>query len=67
MPVIKNRSRGLMILEHVLDEPIVLKQNEAVEIPQNALSIPLIRHYIEVKKLELVPQTVARSSVILSR
>ena len=67
MPVIRNISRGLMILEHVTDEPIVLKQNESVEVPREALSIPLIRHYIEVKKLDLVSLQTKQSDVILTR
>ena len=67
MPVLRNLSRGLMILENVLDEPIVLRHNESVEVPQEALKIPLIKHYIEVKRLELMPPTTKSTEVILSR
>jgi hypothetical protein len=67
MPVIRNISRSLMILEHVFDEPIVLKHNESVEVPHEALKVPLVKHYIEVKRLELMPQTVKPTEEILSR
>jgi hypothetical protein len=56
-----------MILEHIFDEPIVLKHNESVEVPQAALKVPLVKHYIEVKRLELMPPTTKPTEVILSR
>lgn len=67
MPVIKNFSRSTVILEHVTDEPIVLKPSQTVEVPAEALSLPLIRHYIEIKKLGLLAQRPTSTSVILSR
>ncbi|UCG13060.1 MAG: hypothetical protein JSU72_00765 [Deltaproteobacteria bacterium] len=67
MPTIINRSRALMILEHVADEPIVLKHNQSVDVPEEALSIPLIRHYLEVKRLDLVSKKPQARSVTLSR
>lgn len=67
MPTIRNLSHSLMILEHVQDEPIVLKPNETADIPQEALSLPLIQHYLEVKRLDLVHQQEKGMEVILSR
>jgi len=67
MPLIRNISRTKIILEHVQDEPLVLKPNESVEVPAKALSLPLVRHYIQVKRLELVGQQPRITSVILSR
>jgi hypothetical protein len=67
MPIIKNFSRAKIILEHVTDEPIVLEPSASVEIPAEALSIPLIRHYIEIKKLGLISQRPTITNVTLSR
>ena len=67
MPLIRNISRTKIILEHVKDEPLVLEPNETVEVSREALSIPLIKHYIEVKRLDLIRQQTQMSSVILSR
>ncbi len=67
MPIIRNLSRSRMILEHVTDEPIVLEPNETVEVPAEALSLPLIRHYIQAKRLDLVAQKPRMSDVILSQ
>ncbi len=67
MPLIRNISRTKIILEHVHDEPLVLKPNESVEVPAEALSLPLVRHYIQVKRLDLVGQQPRLTSVILSR
>lgn len=67
MPMIRNISRTKIILEHVRDEPLALKPNESVEVSAEALSLPLVRHYIQVKRLELVGQQPRMSSVILSR
>ncbi len=67
MPLIRNISRTKIILEHVQDEPLVLKPNESVEVPAEALSLPLVRHYIQVKRLDLVSQQPRMTSVILSR
>ena len=67
MPIIRNISRSVMVLEHIKDEPLVLKPNESVEISAEALSLPLVRHYIEVKRLDLVAQKPQATSVILSR
>jgi len=67
MPIIKNFSRSTVVLEHINDEPIVLKPSQSVEVPAEALSLPLIRHYIEIKKLGLLSQRPTTTSVILSR
>jgi hypothetical protein len=67
MPMLINRSRSIMILEHVTDEPIVLKHNQSVEVPEEALSLPLIQHYLEVKRLDLVRRKPEVRKVILSR
>lgn len=67
MPIIKNFSRATVILEHVTDKPIVLKPSQAVEVPAEALSLPLIRHYIEIKKLGVLSQRPTISSFTLSR
>ena len=67
MPIIRNVSRSIMVLEHVLDKPIVLKPNESVEVPTKALSLPLIRHYIQAKRLDLVSQQRQSTNVILTR
>ena len=67
MPIIKNFSRATVVLEHITDEPIVLKPSQTVEVPAEALTIPLIRHYIEIKKLGLLGQRPTTTSVILSR
>jgi hypothetical protein len=67
MPIIKNFSRSTVILEHVNDEPIVLKPSQSVEVPAEALSLPLIRHYIEIKKLGLLSQRPTTTSFTLSR
>ena len=49
------------------DEPLVLQPNESVEVPAAALALPLVRHYVEVKRLDIVGQQPRMSSVILSR
>ena len=67
MPIIRNISRSNIVLEHVQDEPLMLKPNESVEVPAEALSLPLVRHYIQVKRLDLVGQQPRMTSVILSR
>jgi hypothetical protein len=67
MPIIKNFSRATVVLEHVTAEPIVLKPSQTVEVPAEALSLPLIRHYIEIKKLGLLAQRPTITSVTLSR
>ena len=67
MPMIRNISRTKIVLEHVKDEPLVLKPNEAAEVSAEALSLPLVRHYIQVKRLDIVGQHSGMSSVILSR
>ncbi len=67
MPIIKNFSRATVVLEHITDEPIVLKPSQTVEVPAEALTLPLIRHYIEIKKLGLPGQRPTTTSVILSR
>ena len=67
MPIIKNFSRSTVVLEHVNDEPIVLKPSQSVEVPAEALSLPLIRHYIEIKKLGLLSQRPTTTSFTLSR
>lgn len=67
MPMIRNISRTKIILEHVKDEPLVIEPNETVEVPQEALSIPLIKHYVEVKRLDIIRKQPMTSSVILSR
>ena len=67
MPIIKNFSGAKIILEHVTDEPIVLEPRATVEIPAEALSLPLVRHYIEIKKLGLISQQPTITSVTLSR
>jgi len=67
MPMIRNISRTQIVLEHVQDEPLVLQPNESVEVPAAALSLPLVRHYIQVKRLDLVGQQPRMTSVILSR
>ena len=67
MPIIKNFSRATVVLEHITDEPIVLKPSQKVEGPAEALTLPLIRHYIEIKKLGLLGQRPTTTSVILSR
>ena len=67
MPMIGNISRTKIILEHVQDEPLAIEPNETVEVPAEALSLPLIRHYIEVKRLDIIRKQTQPSSVILSR
>ena len=67
MPMIRNISRTKIILEHVTDEPLVIEPNETVEVPQEALSIPLIKHYVEVKRLDIIRKQTQPSSFILSR
>ena len=67
MPIIKNFSRATVVLEHVTAEPIVLKPSQTVEVPAEALSLPLIRHYIEIKKLGVLSQRPTISSFTLSR
>jgi hypothetical protein len=78
MPIIRNISRSIMVLEHVEAEPIVLKPNESVEVPAKALNesvevpakalaLPLIRHYIQAKRLDLVSQQPQSTNVILTR
>ena len=67
MPIIKNFSRATVVLEHVTAEPIVLKPRQTVEVPAEALSLPLIRHYIEIKKLGLLSQRPTITNVTLSR
>jgi hypothetical protein len=67
MPMIRNISRTKIILEHVQKEPLAIEPNETVEVPVEALSLPLVRHYIEVKRLDIVRKQTQPSSVILSR
>ena len=67
MPMIRNISRTNIILEHVQDEPLAIGPNETVEVPAEALSLPLVRHYIKVKRLDIIRQQTQTSSVILSR
>ncbi len=67
MPTIRNLSRSRMILSHVKEEPMILEPGESIEIPPEALSLPLIRHYLQVQRLELVSQQTAPIEVILSR
>jgi hypothetical protein len=67
MPMIRNISRATIILEHAKSGPIVLKPNQTAELTATDLSLPLVRHYIEVKRLQLVAQQPLGASVILSR
>jgi hypothetical protein len=67
MPTIRNLSRSRMVLSHVHEEPIILEPGDSVDVPPEALSLPLIRHYIQVKRLDLVSQHAAPTEVILSR
>ena len=67
MPMLKNISRTKIVLDHVRDEPLVLKPNESAEVSAEALSLPLVRHYIQVKRLDIVGQPSGMTSVILSR
>jgi hypothetical protein len=67
MPMLRNISRTKIILEHVQDEPLTIDPNEIVEVPAEALSLPLVRHYIEVKRLDIIRKQTQPSSVILSR
>ena len=67
MPMLKNISRTKIVLDHVRDEPLVLKPNESAEVSAEALSLPLVRHYIQVKRLDIVGQQSGMTSVILSR
>jgi hypothetical protein len=67
MPMLRNISRTKIILEHVQDEPLTIDPNEIVEVPAEALSLPLVRHYIEVKRLDIIRKQTQSSSVILSR
>ena len=67
MPMIRNISRTKIILEHVQDEPLAIEPNETVEVPAAALSLPLVRHYIEVKRLDIIRKQTQMSSVVLSR
>ena len=67
MPLIRNISRTKIILEHVTDEPLVIEPNETVEVSPEALSIPLIKHYVEVKRLDIIRKQPQTSSFILSR
>jgi hypothetical protein len=67
MPMLRNISRTKIILEHVHDEPLSIEPNEIVEVPKEALSLPLIRHYIEVKRLDVIRKQTQPTSVILSR
>jgi hypothetical protein len=56
-----------MVLNHVKDEPMILEPGESIDVPPEALSMPLIRHYLQVKRLDLVSQHTAPIEVILSR
>ncbi len=67
MPLIRNISRTTIILEHVMDEPLVLKPNETADLPTQALSLPLVRHYIQVKRLDVISQQPRMTDVTLSR
>lgn len=67
MPMLRNISRTKIVLEHVQDEPLTIDPNEIVEVPAEALSLPLVRHYIEVKRLDIIRKQTQPSSVILSR
>ena len=67
MPMLRNISRTKIILDHVQDEPLSIEPNETVEVPAEALSLPLVRHYIEVKRLDVVRKQTQPSAVILSR
>ena len=67
MPMIRNMSRATIVLEHVKDRPIVLEPNRTVEVPAEVLSLPLVRHYLQAKRLELIAQKPGMTSVILSR
>lgn len=67
MPMLRNISRTKIILEHVQDEPLAIEPNEIVEVPAEALSLPLVRHYIEVKRLDIIRKQTQPSAVILSR
>jgi hypothetical protein len=67
MPMIRNISRTKIILEHVQDEPLAIEPNETVEVSAEALSLPLVRHYIEVKRLDIIRKQTQMSSVVLSR
>jgi hypothetical protein len=67
MPMIRNISRTKIILEHVQNEPLAIEPSETVEVPAEALSLPLVRHYIEVKRLDIIRKQTQMSSVVLSR
>lgn len=67
MPMLRNISRTKIILEHVQDEPLSIEPNEIVDVPAEALSLPLVRHYIEVKRLDVIRKQTQPTSVILSR
>lgn len=67
MPMLRNISRTKIILEHVQEEPLTIEPNEIVDVPAEALSLPLVRHYIEVKRLDIIRKQTQPTSVILSR
>ena len=67
MPMLRNTSRAIVLLEHATEGQVVLKPNETVEVAKEVLSLPLVRHYLEIKKLHLVSQQPLRTDVILTR
>lgn len=67
MPMIRNMSRATIVLEHLKGGPIVLEPSKTSEVPAEALSLPLVRHYLQAKRLELIAHKPGMTSVILSR
>jgi hypothetical protein len=67
MPMLKNMSRATVLLEHAAEGQVVIKPNETVEVTKEVMSLPLVRHYLEIKKLHLVTQQSLMSDVILTR
>jgi len=54
MPFIKNLWRAPIIIDDVNGETMVLKPNDTAEVPAEVLSKPMVRHYLEVHRLDLM-------------
>jgi len=54
MPYIKNLWRAPIIIDDVNGDTLVLEPNGTAEVPQEVLSKPMVRHYLEVHRLDLM-------------
>ncbi|MBW1981572.1 MAG: hypothetical protein JRJ12_10150 [Deltaproteobacteria bacterium] len=55
MPVIKNLSRARMKLENLSGGTVVMPPYETAEVSNEDLSVPLVKHYLKVGRLAIVP------------